>query len=159
MNKPKGLTEISITFLLVAQLVTEKKKETRQHFKAKTYKCDSRYCVSVLLNHLISKQFCMLFYIFSALFVISLTKGVLASYMFLGALTQHNYIPSACKSKAVSMTPTHYSQAPVKLDHQWSFCTNSNCTRLRFVFVCLFAYFYCLETTFKQQQQQQTIAK
>lgn len=69
---PKGLREISITFLLVAQLVTEREKETGQYFKAKTSIGNSRYRTSIFLHCLLPKHdfsllFFTAFYVFSAL--------------------------------------------------------------------------------------------
>lgn len=54
---PKGPREISITFLVVAQLVTEREKGSGQYFKAKTSECDSRHCTCIFLNRLAPRHF------------------------------------------------------------------------------------------------------
>lgn len=100
---PKGLREISITFLLVAQIVTEREKGTGQYFKAKTYKYDSRYCTSALLNCLVSKRV-LCYSMVSVLPINSIIWSGLASDIFLGALTQHNCIPCASWRKVISLT-------------------------------------------------------
>lgn len=91
---PQGLREISITFLLVAQLVTERGKETGPYFKAKTYECDHRYCASVLPKLFGIQTAFMPFCVLSALSINSLIWSGSLRKRFWPNLTLEPYILS-----------------------------------------------------------------
>jgi hypothetical protein len=101
---PKGLREISITFLLVGQPVTEMGKETGQYFKAKTYKCDSKYYTSVLLYCLVPKQIlCPAMYFLPYLLSNSSEVGPFRIYFWVTP-HQDNCIHWASQRKSTPMT-------------------------------------------------------
>lgn len=117
---PKGLREISITFLLVAQLVTEREKETGQYFKAKTSIGNSRYRTSIFLNCLIPKHdFCLfVFYGILRIFCLIANSLIWSGFpwvCFWVPSHERNWISCASERKAISGTRRN-AQTPGQLD-------------------------------------------